>query len=167
MSIEDPAHAGRQLILHRLQLLAHDKSASLKTLRHLARDIADPTLDVVLDLLSRDVEQESLLMRRLVNGAFDALTCQSGRPAFWHGAQPEGRATDVEALTAEMRVLRSHEQRSARELRDLVSCEHELGDDGICLLLDSMASDSDKHAHLLDLLAQRMETVGAKAHPAG
>jgi hypothetical protein len=135
-------------VLERLNALTARESSCLLAYRLLAQEIADPATGVILGLLARETEEDRALLRRLVAGALDALSA----PAC---------ATRGQDL-ARLEELSRTERACADELRELQCRQGESGDTAVCLLLDALANDSDRHAHLLDLLIAR-----CKSHPTG
>src|SRR5262252_2535854 len=122
-------------------------------------EMAEAALTPALKL-GQAIAARVVLIARLVSGALDALTRESVAEVLSRGSHAEGQTIDIEAVVSALHALSSREQRSARELHDLVSCEQELGDDATCLLLDSIACDSDKHVRTVNSLAHRLDVNG-------
>ena len=137
-------------VLERLDALTERESSCLRAYRRLAGAIADPACGVILGLLARETEEDRALLRRLVAGALDALSAPAA-PASGH------ELTELEALSRAAHAC-------ADELRELQRRERDAGESTICLLLDALANDSERHAHLLDLLAARCRS---ESHPTG
>ena len=68
-----------------------------------------------------------------------------------------------EDLTSLARALIDEEKTGAQALRRLAQREKGLGSGLDSLLLEMMAMDSEKHAHLLQFVKRRLETRGRAA----
>jgi hypothetical protein len=139
-------------VFERLDAVTAKESTCLQAYRRLAQDIADPMTGVILGLLERETNEDRSLLRRIAAGALDALSAPASARC---GSEHE--LAQLEALSRSARAC-------AAELRDIECQERDAGDNTICLLLDALANDSDRHAHLLDLLAARCR---AESHPTG
>src|SRR6202165_2920848 len=116
---------------------------------------ADPVIALVMRLILEDEERHHGLLRRIEATLRDALNWTHSPSALPAPALPQQPvARDLVAIT---RNLVEEERTGAGMMRDLAQREKSIDAGLDTLLLEMMAMDSDKHAHLLQFVQQRLE----------
>ena len=135
---------------------ARAEESALASYHELMTASGDQTVALVMRLVLDDEEQHHTLLRRITSSMRDALYWTHSRDALPHTSQPAGSvSSDLVALA---RDLVREERQGASKLRDLAHQEQGINAGLDALLLEMMAMDSDKHARLLEFVAQRLDT---------
>jgi hypothetical protein len=148
----DAFGAPNQDLAHRARALLRDDQVAEQTYRQLARDVHDPSADMVFGLLVRETEQHRELLQRIVDGNLDGLS--STAPI---GGSEVDR-TRWRAACLDIQELARGSRRHAEQLRALACAERGRGHAPLAAMLDTLARDSDKHASLLLELACHLST---------
>lgn len=147
----DPAGAELLSFLQAVEQHVRDEASSVATYRRLRREASDPLVRTAMDMLVRDEQRHHRLLRRIATSLWYQLTWQEA-PADV-GTVPSTISAD------EVRSLGQEERRGAIELRELARRQRSSNNELACLLLETMALDSEKHALLLTFVGRRLETV--------
>jgi rubrerythrin len=114
----------------------------------------DPVVALVMRLILDDEARHHGLLKRIEATLRDALNwthSPEALPSTGAPQPPVGR--DLTALTA---ALIEEERTGSRYLRDLARREKSVGAGLQSLLIEMMAMDSEKHAHLLEFVRDRL-----------
>jgi rubrerythrin len=147
----DPAGAELFCFLRAVEQHNRGEASSVATYRRLLRDTTDPTIRVVMDMLVRDEARHHRLLRRIAKSLQEQLTWQASPDAL----TPVRTATSPEKV----RSLEQEERRGAVELRELAARQRSSNSELACLLLETMALESEKHALLLSFVGRRLRTA--------
>jgi hypothetical protein len=147
----DPSGMARFNIVCRLQSVEKHQRAALEEYRRIASQFRNPDLQLLLDLVVRECEHHTQLLRRAAAGALDVLTWTAGNGASSAPPSPE--------LVEALRALSVYERKCAFQLQELASCERGVGNDAMCMLLDSFARDCAKHVQLLTHISRQLEAA--------
>jgi hypothetical protein len=136
-----------QHVVDLLEALTNEGSAALTVYHRLVDESVDPTARVVLALLIRETDHDTSLLRQARAGAHDAIDAE----------RAASRTRDVRWVVDELRSAGRLARARAQQLRDL-ACRHRgMENHGLALLLEGIAMNSDKHAHLLAQLSYYFE----------
>jgi hypothetical protein len=142
-------------LLNAIERHATAEADALVQYQHLADASADPVVALVMRLILDDEERHHRLLKRIEASLQDALNWSHSPAALpLPATHNEPAPADLPALARE---LIHEEQTGARRMRDLAHSEKGISGDLHSLLLEMMAMDSDKHAHLLRFVQQRLE----------
>jgi hypothetical protein len=121
----------------------------------LAEASADPVIALTMRLILEDEDRHHTLLKRIAATPRDALNWSHTPAALPHADEVGLPDKNLVSLA---RALIDEERTGAAALRRLE--EREEGVDGglDSLLLEMMAMDSDKHAHLLRFVQRRLES---------
>ena len=123
----------------------------------IAEESGDPVIALVMRLVLQDEERHHGLLERIANSLRDALEWRHSPDALPTGRPYSGeRAASLANVT---RALIEEERQGAKALRKLAHQEREVADGLHSLLLEMMAFDSDKHAHLLQFVEHRLRNA--------
>jgi rubrerythrin len=116
----------------------------------------DPVVALVMQLILDDEERHHRLLERIATTLRDALSWTHSASALPHTE----KATPTEQnLASVARALIEEEHAGASALRRLAGREKGVDGGLDSLLLEMMAMDSDKHAHLLRFVQTRLEAT--------
>jgi ferritin-like protein len=116
---------------------------------------ADPVVALVMQLILEDEERHHGLLRRIEATLRDALYWTHSPSALPPTSLPQPPLS--RDLVAIARNLVEEERSGARMMRELAHREKGIDAGLDSLLLEMMAMDSEKHAHLLQFVQQRLE----------
>jgi hypothetical protein len=150
----DPSGQCLLRLLGAVEAHVRDESLSVETYERIGRETRDPVLAVVMELLVEDETHHYALLQRIATSLEAHLNWATDSPVLPTGDEPP-RQTDPEMVEA-VRELEDEERRGAQQLRDLAHRERTPETGLPCLLLETMAADSDKHAHLLAFVAEHL-----------
>jgi rubrerythrin len=122
---------------------------------HLAQASGDPVIALVMRLILEDEERHHGLLKRISSTLRDALNWTYSPDALPRLTTPV--TATGEDLPALARALIDEEKTGAQALRGLAQREKGLGSGLDSLLLEMMATDSEKHARLLRFVQRRLE----------
>jgi hypothetical protein len=123
--------------------LREDQAAQL-TYRQLARDLNDPSANLVFGLLVREIQEDCELLQRIIDGTLDdPATTTHG---IGGGVSDSG---SLQSVCPDIQALARGSRRHAEQLRDLACAERGRAHVLRGAILDTLARDSDKHASLL------------------
>jgi rubrerythrin len=141
-------------LLHAVDTHAAAEADALGQYEYLAEASGDPVIALVMRLILDDEVRHHGLLHRMSATLRDALEWTSSPEALPKGA-PKGRATGPIASLAHLLI--EEERTGARALRRLADEEKDINGGLDSLLLEMMAMDSEKHAHLLQFVQHRLE----------
>jgi len=131
------------------------ESDALVQYDRIAEESGDPVIALVMRLVLQDEERHHALLERIANSLRDALEWTHSPDALPTGQPYSGeRAASLASVTRE---LIEEERQGAKALRHLAHQERKIAEGLHSLLLEMMALDSDKHAHLLQFVEQRLQ----------
>ena len=157
----DPAGDTFIRLLDAVEHHASLEEEALGQYEHLAQASGDPVIALVMRLILDDEERHHTLLKLIASTLRDALNWNYAKDALPRTTATAG-GTD-EDLTSLARALIDEEKTGAQALRRLAQREKGLGSGLDSLLLEMMAMDSEKHAHLLQFVKGRLETRGRAA----
>ena len=146
----DPSGAGLLNMLDAVRRHVRDEATSVQTYVRLANEARDPVVAQVLRMLVEDEKRHHAAFERIAASLTDRLT--------WSAEQAEAGAAEAGdfATIQLVQALEEEEHNGAQALRELAHRARR-GDDYLsCLLLEAMAMDSEKHAYLLRMVAERL-----------
>jgi hypothetical protein len=149
----DPCGSGLLTFLEAIQQHAEGEASTVQTYARIASETSDPVVAVVMELLVDEEQRHHALFQRIGASLRDRFNWAESS-ALPLDAAPTGR-TDPQTIRL-LRDLEAEERRGAQALRDLAHPERPGQSGLICLLLQAMAMDSDKHARLLAFVAERL-----------
>jgi len=130
------------------------EAGALAQYEHLASASGDPVVALVMRLILEDEERHHGLLRRIESSLRDALNWTHSASAL--PSMPAPTEPDTENLATVAHALIEEEHVGARKMRELAQTEKGVSGGLHSLLLEMMALDSDKHAHLLRFVEQRL-----------
>ena len=152
---DDPSGQTFMRLLSAVERHASLEAEALGQYEHLAQASDDPVVALVMRLILEDEERHHGLLKRISTTLRDALNWTHSPDALPRATAPT-TVTD-EDLPAQARALIDEEKTGAQALRGLAQREKGLGGGLHGLLLEMMAMDSEKHAHLLQYVQRRLE----------
>ena len=150
----DPTGSGLQAPAAAVQTHMRTEVGSVQTYERLGRETSDPVVAVVMELLVEEEERHHALFQRIALSLEDRLNWATSAIDLLFGSAPSSHSANRTVET--VRALELDERRGAQELRNLAHRERGTETGLPCLLLETMAMDSDKHRHLLALVAHRL-----------
>jgi rubrerythrin len=158
MRLREQAEAAAESPVERL-LRAVDTHATAETealgqYEYLAEESGDPVIAMVMRLILDDEVRHHGLLHRMATTLRDALEWTSSPAALPKDVPQKGLPQAYAKLA---HSLIEEERTGARALRRLAGQEKDINGGLESLLLEMMAMDSDKHARLLQFVAQRLE----------
>jgi rubrerythrin len=155
----DPGGAGLVSLLQAIDRHVSEEESSVEAYRRLARDTPDPVVATVMRLLVEDEERHHRLFQQIGRALEDRLN--------WAPVQSDCTTTppDVGWL-GRVRAFEADERRGADALRTLAHRAQQAREPLLSHLLQAVAMDSDKHAHLLRFVAQRLASTSRAASQA-
>ena len=154
----DPCGSGLLSLLQAIQQHAEEEASTIQTYARIGRETSDPVVAFVMQFLVDDEQRHHALFARMASSLHDRFNWAPDSTA-----QPfdsAGRAQGDAETARQVRALADEERRGAQALCDLASRQDPGDADLVCLLLEAMAMDSDKHAHLLTFVASRLSSSG-------
>jgi rubrerythrin len=151
---EAAAESSVERLLRAVDTHAAAEADALVQYEYLAQESGDPVIALVLRLILDDEVRHHGLLHRMATTLRDALEWTSSPAALPKGV-PKGAVSSADVILAHSLI--DEERTGARALRRLARQEKDINDGLDCLLLEMMAMDSDKHARLLQFVAQRLE----------
>jgi rubrerythrin len=142
-------------LMRALEAHAAAEAHDIATYEAIAARTNDPAVAILLGLVIEDEHHHHDLLRRLVSRLEDDVAfsaAASSDPL----AVSEGAVPDPE-MASTFRSLIRDEQEGARYLRHLARQEPRMHAGLFALLLESMARDSEKHAHILRFILKRLD----------
>jgi hypothetical protein len=125
--------------------------------QRIAEDSGDPVIALVMRLVLQDEERHHGLLQRIADSLHDALEWSHSPGALPLGERvPASRAAGLANVAHE---LIDEERQGAKALRQLANQERGIADGLHSLLLEMMALDSEKHAHLLQYVERRLRSA--------
>jgi rubrerythrin len=134
---------------------AHESAESdtLAAYRRLAGTTIDPVVALVLRLVIEDEERHHGLMRRIIATLSDKLYWTRSPEALPGGGPRAAESAETRAAVAR---YAQQEQEGVHHLHALAR-DGDLDGDGLCaVLVESMATDSEKHERLLRYVLKRL-----------
>jgi rubrerythrin len=152
----DPSGETFNRLLDAVERHAALEADALEQYEHLAQASGDPVIALVMRLILEDEQRHHRLLHRIASKLRDALNWTHSPDAL---PQPTGAAqASPEDLSTLAHALIDEEKTGAQTLRRLAAREKGLGSGLDGLLLEMMAMDSEKHAHLLQFVQRRLNT---------
>jgi hypothetical protein len=158
----DPCGAAITSLLRAVDRHIREETASVETYARLGRQTNDPVVAVVMQLLVQDEAHHHSLLRRIAASLQQRLNWETAQP----GALPLTGECAAEAnpeLVQVLRALEAEERQGSRALRDLAHYQRSGECQIVSLILEAMAMDSDKHAHLLAFLGGRYGSSSSRS----
>jgi len=151
---QGPAVGSADWLLNVIAYHARAEAAALAEYEHLATASGDPVVAFVMRMILDDEERHHHLLNRMAASLRDALDgTQSPQALPTTPVSSEGSPE----LAALARKLIDEEHGHVKQMRSLARSEKQIGEGLDALLLEVMARDSEKHAWLLQFVAQRLE----------
>ena len=162
----EPAGETLDRLLRTVERHAELEADALVQYEHLGNASDDAVIALVTRLILDDEVRHHGLLKRLATTLRDALYWTQSPEALPKTGSVEGEASS-EALVALAQALIKEEQAGAHMLRELAHRGKGLDSGLDSLLLELMAMDSDKHAHLLRFVERRLQARvrAAKTRP--
>lgn len=136
-------------LLRAIETHVWSEEEHLEQYRHFESEARDPTVRLLLRLILADEEQHHKTLRLLAQTLGDGIYWRQTPGSLQAGQGPEALAPEILEAT---RRFRRVEQEDSRELRTLARKCHEMRLPLFQVLLEAMASDSEKHAGLMKFL---------------
>jgi hypothetical protein len=130
----------------------HDLAAC----QRLADQTSDPVIKLLMGLIVEDEQRHHSLLQRMIRRLEEEVEFTPSFNALPVSA-PDGAALAAEAV-ASLRSLIRNEHEGARYVRHLARQESDLYHGLYSVLLETIARDSEKHAHVLRYLLRRLES---------
>lgn len=131
------------------------EEASIDQYAQLAEQTGDPVVQLVMRIVMDDENRHHVLLRQIAATLRDALNWTTSPDALPVAYQPDAVATEDLVKTA--RGLVKEELNGAQVMRKAAAEQRTLDDGLVSLLLEAMAHDSEKHAHLIEYVQRRLE----------
>ena len=142
-----------------LQVVERHSSAeegALEQYAELGAASGDLVIALVMRLILEDEERHHGLLKRIGASLRDAIEWTHSPNALPESGSPQQPLTP--GLAEAARALIEEERAGAHQLRELARLEKGIGGDLHSLLLEMMATDSDKHARMLQFVRDRLVT---------
>jgi len=137
------------------------EAESLTTYLTLAGSLEDPVAQILLQLLTDDEERHHTLLRRMAETLRDSLYWTYSSEALPVGSASDKSRTAANVATIKGLVAQEHD--GSEHFRRLARDAGTLSNGLFALLLEMMASDSERHERILRFLQRRFEdTPGAR-----
>jgi hypothetical protein len=150
----DPCGGGLATLLQAIQQHVEEEGSTVQTYARIRRETDDPAVACVMELLVDEEERHHALFERIATSLRDQFNWATESSTLPLATAPAGRADPETAQL--VRDLEEEERRGAQALRELARPAGP-GEPGlVCLLLEAMAMDSDKHARLLAFVSRRL-----------
>ena len=130
------------------------EESSIERYKKLLEASKDPVVRMLISELLHDEEHHHGMLRRMEAQLSAELGETLDRPLEGDGR--DMRLRDRRAAVAEIRDLAAHETTGVKHLREVAKEARENGSDLLGVLLDAMASDSQKHERILKFIAKRV-----------
>lgn len=150
-----PRPGSVEWLLQAVERHAASEADALELYGRIADESGDPVVALVMRLILDDEQRHHSLLKRIESTLRDALDWShspSSLPTSSVPQQPLPRRLESIA-----RELVEEERTGARKMRELASKERGIDAGLHSLLLEMMALDSEKHAHLLQYVQRRLE----------
>ena len=146
-ALQHPDPCGTSLV-HLLQAIDRHAAAEANTVNayaRLAQDTPDPVVAALLHVLVDDEQRHHRLFEQIGRSLQDQLN--------W--STPPAMAGSGEADIGAVQDFEQEERRESQKLRELAHRAHQQRDPLVSLLLETMAMDGEKHAHVLRFIRRR------------
>lgn len=152
----DPGGVGLASLVRAIDKHVSDEEATVEAYRRLAHETPDPVVAAVMHLLVEDEERHHQLFQRIGRALEDRLN--------WTPVEDVADKAPADARWLHrVRAFETDERRGAESLRTLAHRARQAREPLLCHLLEAVAMDSDKHAHLLRFVAQRLGSASQAA----
>jgi rubrerythrin len=148
------APGSAEWLLDAVERHARAEEDALDQYEYIATASNDPVIALVMRLILDDETRHHGLLKRIEASLRDALNWTHSPDALPAAGTPE-RAIGKDLLES-THVLIDEERTGARYLRELARREKAVGAGLQTLLIEMMAMDSEKHAHLLEFVRNRL-----------
>jgi hypothetical protein len=145
MQSPDPCGVGLMVLLNAIQRHASAEENVLHLYARLIRQVRDPVVSSVLQLVMCDQERDRRLFRELEQQLHNRFVWADSLMA---------QTLDGEQL-GQVRQCEDQERQTGRELRELARRARHAGDPLASTLLEWVAVDRDRHAQLLHFVSDR------------
>jgi len=152
-----PAEALVERLYDTIERHIQAEANALSQYDRIAEESGDPVIALVMRLVLQDEERHHTLLERIASSLRDALEWTHSPDALPTGQPYSGER--AAALAHVTRELIDEERQGAKALRKLARTERTIADGLHSLLLEMMALDSDKHAHLLQFVEHRLRAA--------
>ena len=149
-----PRQGTIEWLLEKVERHAAAEAGSLVSYEQIKQESDDPVVALVMGLILEDEERHHGLLRRMEATLRDAINwthSPSALPTSTAPATPHQK--DLGAIAKD---LVAEERSGAHMMRDLARREKGIDAGLDSLLLEMMAMDSEKHAHLLEFVHDRL-----------
>jgi rubrerythrin len=140
-------------LIRALEAHAAAEAHDIANCEQLAQTSDSPVMRLLLELIIEDEQHHHALLRRIRN----RLRADVDSIPTIGEAVPAGIVTADPAAISSIRSLIRDEQEGARYMRHLARQEPGLYDGLFALLLETIARDSEKHAHIFRYILRRLE----------
>jgi rubrerythrin len=152
----DPAGLTVERLLHAVERHIALESDALDQYEQLATSSGDAVIALVMRLILDDEQRHHGLLMRIATTLRDGLNWTRSPEALPMTTSDEDVAHAADLATT-ARALIEEERSGAQAMRRLAAQERGLDSGLDSLLLEMMAMDSEKHAHLLRFVEKRLE----------
>jgi rubrerythrin len=150
---EEPFSEQLQRVVSRHIAAEESSITRYKTLLDASKD---PVSRMLLTELITDEQHHHQMLQRMEAQLEAELGEKSTGP--FSGSVGEMEPAERKAAIVELQDLGEHESAGAKHLRDLAKQARSAGSDLLGLLLDSLATDSEKHERLLKFIEKRLSS---------
>lgn len=152
--VDPPSGAAIEVLLRTVEQHAEEERDTVEMYLALAERTADGAVRVLLEILVEDERKHHVLFQRIAARIEDDINWATSDEAL-----PVAAVSRPAADPGDVRLLLNaakDERRGSRELRRLGRERSGLNGGLFRVLLEAMADDSEKHAHILDFAARRL-----------
>jgi hypothetical protein len=145
----DPCGCELQQLVHSVKRHAQDEAGSIAAYERIQHACGDPAIAGVLGVILEDEQRHHAMLERVAARLQAEFNWSVTRV-------PDASVSDQTVTAAELRALEQEERNGAQALRELAYRCRDSRDGLTAVLLESMAMDSEKHAHLLGFAERRL-----------
>jgi rubrerythrin len=133
------------------------EETSIGRYQNLLKDSQDAVVRMLLTELITDEEHHHGMLKRMESQLGAELG--GNTPGPFSGGSTDMEPAARQAAIIELKDLGNHESAGVKHLRDLAKQARAAGSDLLGLLLDALASDSEKHQRLLKFIEKRLASA--------
>jgi rubrerythrin len=150
-----PKPGSVEWLLQAVERHAASEADALELYARIADESGDPVVALVMRLILDDEQRHHSLLKLIESSLRDALNWSHSPSSLPNSQLPQQPLPPTLAKVA--RELVDEERTGARKMRELAGKERGIDAGLHSLLLEMMALDSEKHAHLLQFVQHRLE----------
>jgi hypothetical protein len=143
-------------LLQAIERHAASEADALELYARIGDESGDPVVALVMRLILDDEQRHHSLLKRIESSLRDALDWSHSPSSLPSSTMPQEPLAGGD-LVSIARELVDEERTGARRMRELANGERGIDAGLHSLLLEMMALDSEKHAHLLQYVQRRLE----------